>query len=64
MIGEEDMSKEAESKRNERRRVTVLLTNDQFKKMEEARACFQQETGFEIGMSPFAAKAIEKGILA
>jgi len=64
MIGEEGMSKEAESKRNERRRVTVLLTNEQFKNLEEARSRFQQATGFYMGMSPFAAKAIEKGILS
>lgn len=56
------MSKKSEHKHNEWRRLTVLLTNDQFKKLEEARAIFQQTTGFEIGMSPFAAKAMEKGL--
>lgn len=56
------MSKKSEHKHNEWRRLTVLLTNDQFKKLEEARAIFQKTTGFEIGMSPFAAKAMEKGL--
>ncbi|WP_407160925.1 helix-turn-helix domain-containing protein [Aeromonas caviae] len=49
-------------KRGEWRPLTVLMTDEQFKKFEAARGSFQQKTGFEIGMSPFAARAMELGL--
>lgn len=56
------MNKKTKPKEKGLRRLTVLLTPDQFNKLEEARASFQKTTGFDIGMSPFAARAMEQGL--
>lgn len=56
------VSEKDNSKRGEWRPLTVLMTDEQFKKFEAARGSFQQKTGFEIGMSPFAARAMELGL--
>lgn len=49
---------------SEPRPVTVLLSRQQFERLEAERQAIAEQTGFKVSMSAAAARAMERGLKA